>query len=155
MKEHEKSREREMRVEHINSGSLILNMAQMHSAAYLKPFHKHITPLNWEEIISDSVHKEVDACKQKAKVDLAASKASASLPKKSVPMVTPQNQIPSSLHPHIAASSTPSALPLTSDQTSQQFIQQPLSHLHMIPGLEQQTSLHSGHYGAGSQGQLS
>ncbi|KAE9398997.1 hypothetical protein BT96DRAFT_957440 [Gymnopus androsaceus JB14] len=42
MKEREESKEKELRVEHVNSDSLIVNTAQMRSAAYLKAFRRPI-----------------------------------------------------------------------------------------------------------------
>ncbi|KAJ4467657.1 hypothetical protein C8J55DRAFT_394516, partial [Lentinula edodes] len=67
MKEREDSQAKEMRVEHLNGGSLILNAAQMRSSAYLKPFRKGIDSLNRDIVIRESVRAEIDARKQKAK----------------------------------------------------------------------------------------
>lgn len=96
MKEREDSQLKELRVEHINGGSLILNAAQMRSSAYLKPFRKGINPLNRDMIINESVRAEIDARKQKAK---AASKEQGATANQSVLAISTQEQsrMPSSL----------------------------------------------------------
>ncbi|KAJ3841467.1 hypothetical protein F5878DRAFT_610142 [Lentinula raphanica] len=73
MKEREESKEKVLRVEHIDPGSLILNTAQMRSSAYLQPFRMKIPLSNREVIIQDSVRAEIDARKQKAKADLTTA----------------------------------------------------------------------------------
>ncbi|KAE9383725.1 hypothetical protein BT96DRAFT_1105543, partial [Gymnopus androsaceus JB14] len=154
MKEREESKEKELRVQHINSASLVLNSAQMRSAAYLKPFRRNITPLNREEIIRNSVRIEIDARKQKAN---AESKASAPPPKKITPAITAQRQASSSrLHNIIPGSSQP----LTSYQNPHAIIRPAASNHHPsipVPPLhiaEQQliAQSHSGHYRHGASG---
>lgn len=121
MKGCEESKEKELQVEHLNSNSLILNIAQMCSAAYLKAFHRPITPMNRKQIIGESVRKEIDLRKQKAKVDLTASKASA-LPKRTVPVAASQNRMASSIHSHTNINTPILAQPLTSLSCAPMFL---------------------------------
>ncbi|KAJ3712456.1 hypothetical protein C8R42DRAFT_594627, partial [Lentinula raphanica] len=80
MKEREESKEKVLRVEHINTGSLILNTAQMRSSAYLQPFRMSIPMSDRGSIIQDSVRAEIDARKQKAKTDLSTGTRQVSRP---------------------------------------------------------------------------
>lgn len=65
--EREISNEKELKVEHIETSSLILNMAQMRSAGYLMPLCQAITRLDRDKIIFESVRREIDARGNKTK----------------------------------------------------------------------------------------
>ncbi|KAJ3875201.1 hypothetical protein F5051DRAFT_462159 [Lentinula edodes] len=110
MKEREDSQVKELRVEHINGGSLILNAAQMRSSAYLKPFRKGINPLNRDMIINESVRAEIDARKQKAKAASKEQGATANQRQSRMPSSLRQNSIPAdTTQPHQQSSMHPTS----------------------------------------------
>ncbi|KAJ3739985.1 hypothetical protein DFH05DRAFT_1406273 [Lentinula detonsa] len=79
MKEREISKEKELKVEHNNASDLILNTAQMRSAAYLMPFRHPITHSDRESVIVQSVRAEIDVRRrQRAREGSTATEPSSS-----------------------------------------------------------------------------
>lgn len=147
--EREISNEKEHRIEHIEPGSLILNMAQMRSAAYLMSFRRTIVPLNREKIIFEAVRREIDAWGSKitAPTRSDTSKATPTAPskgkaKEGLLLAQPPRRIPIQSMPIVASmanfhSQMPNSYlyshhnPLLPHQASHTFAPPPV-HSHQI-----------------------